>query len=108
MFRPLLLQRNKIFCISLHFSGKQCSTSSLTFDDRQLQVWKNITFNLKETTAKGAILADSWPYNKPIYARLQLKREVKTLCSENFLIIGYTKVSEFILDPKHRKATFIL
>jgi hypothetical protein len=94
--------------ITLHFSGKQCITSSLTFEAERVEVWKSISFKERETKATSAILEDSWPNpNQPIYRRLQLKREAKTLCPQNFLIIGYTKVSEFILDPKHRKATFI-
>jgi hypothetical protein len=92
--------------ISLHFSGNQCITSSLTFETDQLEAWKSMSFKEKETTATSAFLEDSWPNPKePIYRRLKLISKAKTLCPENFLIIGYTQVSGFVPVPKHLKTT---
>jgi hypothetical protein len=88
--------------ISLHFSGNQCITSSLTFESDQLEVWKSMAFKEKETTATTAILEDSWPKpDEQIYRRLKLNSKAKTLCPQNFLIIGYTQVSGFVPVPKH-------
>ncbi len=97
--KPPFLWINKIFCIYWHFSYKQCSTSSLSFDSDQLEVWKNITFKERETRATAAMFDDTSRW--PIFLRLKLKKEVKTICPENFLITAYTKVSEFFLDLKH-------
>jgi hypothetical protein len=104
MFRPLLVQINKIFCISLHFSGKQCSTSSLTFEAEQVEVWKSISFQEKEITATAAYL-DYTNNPPPIFVRLKLNKEKLTLCPENFRIIGYTQVSGFVSVPKYLEAT---
>jgi hypothetical protein len=107
MFRPLLVQIIKIFCISLHFSNNnQCSTSSLTFEAEQVEVWNSISFQEKETTPIRAILDVSWPNTtKNIYQHLKLNEKKKTLCPEKFLIIGYTQVSESVLVAINLEAT---
>jgi hypothetical protein len=106
MFRPLLVQINKIFCISLHFSAKQCSTSSLTFEAEQVGVWKSISFQEKQTKATSATLEVSWPdTTKMIYQHLKLIEKKNTLCPENFLIIGYVQVGGFVSVPKDLEAT---
>jgi hypothetical protein len=86
--------------ISLHFSGKQCITSSLTFEGERLEVWKSISFKEKEITATKALLET----DEPISRQLKLNKERETLCPENFLIIGYTQASGFVPVPKHLEA----
>jgi hypothetical protein len=88
--------------VSLHFSNKQCINSSLTFDAERLKVWENLKFKEKETTATCAFLEDSWPNpSEYLFRRLKLKIELRTLCPENFLIIGYTQASGFVRVPRH-------